>query len=124
MDKSRFHIRDKVEVGTQCDSCGEFYCCKHRHEPCYKKGSGTYGSIALDGQHTQVGYANYIRVNRHTAFQNPDVLDSISAAPLMCGGMTGLRPLLKAGFTKGTKVGVSSIIGIGHTTILFAKVLR
>lgn len=124
MDKSRFHIGDRVWVGAQCDRCGEWYCCEHKHDPCCKNGFGTHGSIAPDGQHTQAGYANYTRVNSHFAYRIPDALDSISAAPLMCGEMTGLLPLLKAGVTKGTKVGVVSIRGIGHMTILFAKVLR
>lgn len=45
------------------------------------------------------------------------------AAPLLCGGITGFRPLVTAGVKEGSKVGVSGIGGIGHMVILFAKAM-
>ena len=41
----------------------------------------------------------------------------------MCGGMTSLSPLLAAGVTKDTRVGIVGIGGIGHMGIMFAKAL-
>jgi alcohol dehydrogenase (NADP+) len=44
-------------------------------------------------------------------------------APLLCGGITALRPMMTYGVKKGTRVGINGIGGIGHMAILFAKAL-
>ncbi|VEU19935.1 DEKNAAC100073 [Brettanomyces naardenensis] len=123
VDKTKFHIGDRVGVGAQCDSCGECWRCSHDHQNNCESQVGTYGGRYPSGINSQGGYANYVRVNNKFAFKIPDGLETIHAAPLMCGGITGFRPLLTAGVKKGTKVGVSGIGGIGHMTILFAKAL-
>ncbi|QPG74103.1 hypothetical protein FOA43_001425 [Brettanomyces nanus] len=123
VDKTKYHLGDRVGVGAQCDSCGKCWRCDHDVENSCKTQVGTYGTVRPDGSHSQGGYSNYVRVNKRFVFKIPDAIETIHAAPLLCGGMTGLRPLMTAGVTKGTKVGVSGIGGIGHMTILFAKAL-
>ncbi|VEU23680.1 DEKNAAC104827 [Brettanomyces naardenensis] len=123
VDKKKFAIGDRVGVGPECDSCGKCWRCEHGIENNCEQMVTTFHGTYPSGVHSQGGYANYVRVNNKFAFRIPDDLDTISAAPLMCGGITGYRPLLTAGVKKGTKVGVSGIGGIGHMTILFAKAL-
>ncbi|OUM56025.1 hypothetical protein BVG19_g5674 [[Candida] boidinii] len=120
----KLKVGDRVGVGAQCDSCGECVRCSNHHENNCKKKAGTYFGFYKDvNLPTQGGYANYFRANEKFMFKIPESIESKYAAPLMCGGITGFRPLLTAGVKKGTRVGVSGIGGIGHMTILFAKAL-
>ncbi|OWB81180.1 oxidoreductase activity protein [[Candida] boidinii] len=120
----KLKVGDRVGVGAQCDSCGECVRCSSHHENNCKEGVFTFGGVYKDvGVTTQGGYSDYFRANEKFMFKIPDSLESKYAAPLMCGGITGFRPLLTAGVKKGTRVGVSGIGGIGHMTILFAKAL-
>lgn len=123
VNKSEYHIGDIVGVGPQVDCCRKCYRCAHHLESNCKAMELTYGQVYADGIKAQGGYANYIRTTEDFVFKIPEGLDPIDAAPLLCGGMTGFRPLLDFGVKKGTKVGVSGIGGIGHMTILFAKAL-
>lgn len=123
VDRKTFTIGQRVGVGAQCDSCGECWRCKHHFENNCPSGSGTYGSTAPDGYHTQGGYADYVRINSKFVFNIPEALETKYAAPLLCAGVTGFRPLLIGGVKKGSKVAVSGIGGVGHLTIQFAKAL-
>ncbi|GMG22123.1 unnamed protein product [Ambrosiozyma monospora] len=120
----RFKLGDRVGVGAQCDSCGSCHRCDHHKPNNCRKQVGTYQGVYPEtGVTTQGGYADYVRVNEKFAFKIPDNLESNIAAPLLCGGITGFKPLLTAGVKKGTRVGVVGIGGIGHMTILFAKAM-
>ena len=121
---TKFKVGDRVGVGAQCDSCGECVRCHNDNENYCRGEVETYLSFYKDtNTPTQGGYANYVRVSSKFTFKIPDGLSSVDAAPLLCGGMTGFGPLLAAGVTKGTKVGICGIGGIGHMAILFATAL-
>lgn len=121
--EARFKIGDRVGVGAMCDSCGDCYRCESHQENTCRKWVGTYMGEYPSGAKTQGGYASHVRVSSKFAFKIPDNMSSVDVAPLLCGGITGLRPLITYGVKKGTKVGVSGIGGIGHMTIMFAKAL-
>lgn len=121
--ESRFKVGDRVGVGAQSDSCQSCACCDESHPQHCKKKVGTYKGTYPSGVKTYGGYASHIRVNSDFAFKIPDNIASEHAAPLLCAGVTAVRPMITAGVTKGTKVGVSGIGGIGHIAILFAKAL-
>lgn len=121
--KKGLKVGDRVGIGAQCDSCGQCVRCSEHHENNCKKQVGTYFGTYPTGEHSQGGNASHIRANSKFAFKIPDNLESKHVAPLLCGGITGAAPLFHHGVTKGTKVGVSGIGGIGHMTILFAKAL-
>ncbi|GMG39066.1 unnamed protein product [Ambrosiozyma monospora] len=121
---TRFKPGDRVGVGAQCDSCGCCHrCIQGKPNNCRDLVCTYQASYPETGVNTQGGYADFIRVHEKFAFKIPDQLDSTVAAPLLCGGITGFKPLLTAGVTKGTRVGVVGIGGIGHMTILFAKAM-
>lgn len=120
---ARFKVGDRVGVGAQCDSCHECNRCIKGHQNNCHNVVGTYLSSYPSGKPTQGGYASHVRVNSEFAFKIPENLSSVDAAPLLCGGITGFKPLLSAGVKPGSKVGVNGIGGIGHMSILFAKAL-
>lgn len=120
---ARFAVGDRVGVGAQCDACGDCYRCNNHFENSCAKYVDTYLDNHHSGAPTQGGYASHVRVNSKFAFKIPDGLASVDVAPLLCGGVTGFRPLLTYGVKEGTKVGVNGIGGIGHMTIMFAKAL-
>lgn len=117
-----FKIGDRVGVGAQSDSCGNCYRCTHGYENNCRSSSLTYGNFSPMPKR-QGGYASHIRVNSKFVFKIPDNLSSEHAAPLLCGGMTSLSPLLVNGVKKGTNVAICGIGGIGHMGIMFAKAL-
>jgi alcohol dehydrogenase (NADP+) len=60
------------------------------------------------------------RFNSHFAFKIPENISSVEAAPLLCAGATVYSPLKRYGCSKGMKVGVIGIGGLGHLAVQFA----
>jgi uncharacterized zinc-type alcohol dehydrogenase-like protein len=54
----------------------------------------------------------------------PSNLDSAAAAPLLCAGITTYSPMRHWGVTKGKKVGVVGLGGLGHMGVKFAHAFR
>lgn len=121
--KSGFKLGDRVGVGAQCDCDKTCKACERHHENNCDNLVATYFGQYPNGANTMGGNASHVRVNSRFAFKIPDNMESAIAAPLLCAGITGFSPLVQAGVTKGTKVGVVGIGGIGHMTILFAKAM-
>lgn len=117
-----FKIGERIGVGAQADSCGNCYRCNHNFENNCRSSSLTYGNFHSMPKR-QGGYASHIRVNSKFAFKIPDNISNEHAAPLLCGGMTSLSPLLVSGVKKDTNVAIVGIGGIGHMSIMFAKAL-
>jgi uncharacterized zinc-type alcohol dehydrogenase-like protein len=67
------------------------------------------------------GYADKIRVSSRFAVAVPAALESESAAPLMCAGITVYSPLRNYDVRPSSRVGVIGIGGLGHLGIQFAK---
>jgi len=53
----------------------------------------------------------------------PSNLDLAGTAPLLCAGITTYSPMRRWGVTKGTKVGVVGLGGLGHMGVKFAHAL-
>lgn len=117
-----FKVGDRVGVGALADSCASCYRCKHGFENNCRQAVTTYGNH-VSMPERQGGYASHTRVNSKFVFKIPDNISTEHAAPLMCGGMTSLSPLLATGVSKDTRVGIVGIGGIGHMGIMFAKAL-
>lgn len=122
--KAGLKLGDRVGVGAQCDcddSCDS--CQRHLENHCTNNVGTYFGTYPETKINTNGGNASHIRVNSKFAFKIPENLDTIHAAPLLCGGVTGFGPLIQHKITKKDKVGVVGIGGIGHMTVLFAKAL-
>jgi uncharacterized zinc-type alcohol dehydrogenase-like protein len=107
-------VGERVGVGWQADSCGICEWCQQGDEHLCAKAQPT--SIGRNG-----GFADRLRVNSRFAIPLPRVLESESAAPLMCAGITVYSPLRNHGVRPSSRVGVIGIGGLGHLGLQFAK---
>jgi uncharacterized zinc-type alcohol dehydrogenase-like protein len=69
------------------------------------------------------GYSDSIVVDEHFVLRVPSNLDLAAAAPLLCAGITTYSPMRHWGITKGKKVGVVGLGGLGHMGVKFAHAL-
>jgi alcohol/geraniol dehydrogenase (NADP+) len=106
---------DRVGLGWQSNSCGECDWCMRGMENLCPKSEATC-------VHRNGGYADRVRANSRFVIPIPEALDSESAAPLLCGGITVYNPLRTNGVNPASRVGVVGIGGLGHLAIQFARV--
>lgn len=105
----------RVGIGWQADSCGICEWCRSGQEHLCPKAQPT-----CVGRHG--GFADAVRVNSRFAIPIPDALDSLSAAPLLCAGITVYSPLRNLNARPSSRVGVIGIGGLGHLALQFARV--
>jgi uncharacterized zinc-type alcohol dehydrogenase-like protein len=72
---------------------------------------------------TYGGYSDSIVVDEHFVLRVPTNLDLAGTAPLLCAGITTYSPMRHWGVTKGKKVGVVGLGGLGHMGVKFAHAL-
>jgi alcohol dehydrogenase (NADP+) len=72
---------------------------------------------------TYGGYSDSIVVDEAFVLRVPSNLDLAGAAPLLCAGITTYSPMRHWGVTKGKKVGVVGLGGLGHMGVKFAHAL-
>jgi alcohol dehydrogenase (NADP+) len=72
---------------------------------------------------TYGGYSDSVVVDEHFVLRVPSNLDLAGAAPLQCAGITTYSPMRRWGVTKGKKVGVVGLGGLGHMGVKFAHAL-
>ena len=121
---TKFKSGDLVGVGCLVDSCGTCAECKEGLEQFCPNMTMTYGSTdAVLGGGTLGGYSASIVVNEGFVLRMPANLDPAGAAPLLCAGITTYSPLRHWGVTKGKKVGVVGLGGLGHMGVKFSKAL-
>jgi alcohol dehydrogenase (NADP+) len=72
---------------------------------------------------TYGGYSDSIVVDEHFVLRVPANLNLAGAAPLLCAGITTYSPMKHWGVTKGKKVGVVGLGGLGHMGVKFAHAL-
>jgi len=69
---------------------------------------------------TYGGYSDSIVVDEHFVLRVPTNLDLAGVAPLLCAGITTYSPLRRWGVTKGKKVGIVGLGGLGHMGVKFS----
>jgi uncharacterized zinc-type alcohol dehydrogenase-like protein len=69
---------------------------------------------------TYGGYSDSIVVKEHFVLHIPSNLSLAETAPLLCAGITTYSPMRHWGVTKGKKVGVVGLGGLGHMAVKFA----
>ncbi|HSQ91241.1 MAG TPA: NAD(P)-dependent alcohol dehydrogenase [Nitrospiraceae bacterium] len=72
---------------------------------------------------TYGGYSESIVVDEHYVVKVPSGLNLAGAAPLLCAGITTYSPMRHWGVTKGKKVGVVGLGGLGHMAVKVAHAL-
>lgn len=72
---------------------------------------------------TYGGYSDSIVVDEAFVLRVPSNLDLAGAAPLLCAGITTYSPMHHWGVSKGKKVGIVGLGGLGHMGVKFAHAL-
>ncbi|KAJ2453327.1 hypothetical protein EV183_002282, partial [Coemansia sp. RSA 2336] len=116
---------DMVGVGGQVFACHRKDCnpCSRDLDPHCPQSLFAFGSKYPDGEWSQGGFAEAVRVDSNYAIKLPASLDPVYAPPLMCAGNTVFAPMLRKGVKKGDKVGIVGIGGLGHLAIQYARAL-
>jgi uncharacterized zinc-type alcohol dehydrogenase-like protein len=120
---SKLKVGDFAAVGCLVDSCHTCDNCKKDLEQyCSNGWTGTYGGVDKHlGGSTHGGYSEKIVVDEHFVLKVPANLDLAATAPLLCAGITTWSPLRHWKVSKGSKVAVVGLGGLGHMAIKLAK---
>jgi uncharacterized zinc-type alcohol dehydrogenase-like protein len=122
---TRFAAGDLAGVGCMVDSCGTCPDCRDGLEQyCQSFPILTYNSPDKHtGGMTYGGYSKRIVVDEKFVLRVPTNLSLPGAAPLLCAGITTYSPLRHWGVTRGKKVGIAGLGGLGHMGLKFAHAL-
>jgi alcohol dehydrogenase, propanol-preferring len=91
-------------------SCGDCEFCREGNENLCARQKIT--GVTADG-----GYAEFVRAPASHALKIPDGLSSIEAAPLFCAGVTVFRALRQAKISRGQRLAIFGIGGLGHIAV-------
>ena len=120
----KFKPGDIAAVGCMVDSDRSCSECRAGLEQFCPNMTLTYNSPDKHlGGVTRGGYSEGIVVDERFVLRVPSTLDLAGAAPLLCAGITTYSPLRHWGVTKGKKVGVVGLGGLGHMAVKFAHAL-
>lgn len=91
-----------------CDRCrrGDFITCRN---------------LRIPGIHYDGGYAEYMIAPIEALAAIPDDLSAVSAAPLLCAGITTFNALRNSAARPGDLVAIQGVGGLGHLAVQFAS---
>ena len=119
---TKFKPGDLAAVGCLVDSDGTCPECQAGLEQFCPNMTLTFGSPDKHlGGVTYGGYSDSMVVDERFVLRVPSNLDLAGAAPLLCAGITTYSPMRRWGVTKGKKVGVVGLGGLGHMGVKFAQ---
>ena len=120
---TRFKQGDLAAVGCLVDSDRSCPSCKAGFENFCPHLTLTFNSPDRHGTApvTYGGYSDSIVVDEHFVLRVPPDLKLAGVAPLLCAGITTYSPLRRAGITKGKRVGIVGLGGLGHMGVKLAR---
>lgn len=119
---TKYKSGDLAAVGCLVDSDGTCPNCKAGLENFCPNQILTFNSPDKHlGGVTYGGYSDSIVVDERFVLRVPSNLDPAGAAPLLCAGITTYSPMRHWGVTKGKKVGIVGLGGLGHMGVKFAR---
>ena len=110
---SGFAEHDRVGVmplWSTCEDCE--FCNRGADQLCQTK--------QLTGETVDGGYAEFMLATAAHTYLIPAGLDEVTAAPLLCPGITGYGAVRKAELGPGKSVAVFGMGGVGHLALQFA----
>ena len=121
---TKYKPGDLAAVGCMVDSDGTCPQCKRGLEQFCPNMILTFNSPDKHlGGVTYGGYSESIVVDERFVLRVPSNLKLEAAAPLLCAGITTYSPMRHWGVSKGKKVGVVGLGGLGHMAVKFAHAL-
>jgi alcohol dehydrogenase (NADP+) len=121
---TKFKPGEVAAVGCMVDSDGTCPECRAGFEQFCPNMILTFNSPDKHlGGVTYGGYSDSVVVDERFVLRVPSNLDLAGAAPLLCAGITTYSPMRHWGVTKGKKVGVVGLGGLGHMGVKFAHAL-
>jgi alcohol dehydrogenase (NADP+) len=123
-DVTGFKPGDLAAVGCMVDSDRTCPECQAGQEQFCANFTLTYNfpDTHLGGV-TYGGYSDSIVVDQRFVLHVPTNLSLAGVAPLLCAGITTYSPMRHWGVTRGKKVGVVGLGGLGHMGVKFAHAL-
>jgi len=119
---TKYKKGDLAAVGCLVDSDGACPQCEAGLEQFCPNMTLTFNSPDKHlGGVTYGGYSDNIVVDERFVLSVPANLDLAATAPLLCAGITTYSPMRHWGVTKGTKVGVVGLGGLGHMAVKFGR---
>jgi propanol-preferring alcohol dehydrogenase len=111
-EATRFEVGQRVGIAWLRGTCGRCRFCRRGAE-----------NLCLEPRFTgwdaDGGYADHAVVDEAFAYELPDDLDDLHAAPLLCAGIVGYRALQRAELPDGGRLG---IYGFGASAHIVAQV--
>jgi alcohol dehydrogenase (NADP+) len=121
---TRFKTGDLAAVGCMVDSDGTCPECRAGFEQFCPNMTLTFNSPDKHlGGVTYGGYSESIVVDQRFVLCVPSNLNLSGTAPLLCAGITTYSPMRHWGITRGKKVGVVGLGGLGHMGVKIAHAL-
>src|SRR5277367_2367579 len=118
---TKYKLGDLASVGCLVDSDRTCPRCKAGLENFCPNLTLTFNSPDKHlGGVTYGGYSDSIVVDERFVLRVPSKLNLAGVAPLLCAGITTYSPMRRWGVTKGKKVGVIGLGGLGHMGVKFA----
>ena len=119
---TKYKPGDLAAVGCMVDSDRTCPQCKAGLEQFCASMTLTYNAPDKHGTApvNYGGYSDSIVVDERFVLRVPSNLSLAGAAPLLCAGITTYSPMRHWGATKGKKVGVVGLGGLGHMAVKFA----
>ena len=105
-------VSQRVGLGWYSGSCMNCEWCQGgNHNFCRQAEQTIVGRYG--------GFADKVRADQTWVIPLPDEVDSVSAGPLFCGGVTVFNPIVQFDIKPKHRVGIIGIGGLGHLAIQF-----
>jgi uncharacterized zinc-type alcohol dehydrogenase-like protein len=120
---TQYKVGDLAAVGCLVDADHTCPNCQKGLQNFCPNQTLTFGSKDRHGTApvTFGGYSDTIVVDERMVLRVPTTLNLAGVAPLLCAGITTYSPLRRFGVTKGMKVGIVGLGGLGHMGVKFAR---
>jgi alcohol dehydrogenase, propanol-preferring len=109
-------VGDRVGVPWLHWTCGECEFCREGNENLCARQKIT--GVTVDG-----GYAEFVTAPASHTLKIPDSLSLVEAAPLFCAGVTVYRALKQAKISRGQRLAIFGIGGLGHIAVQIGRAL-
>lgn len=121
---TKFRPGDIVGVGCLVDSDGTCPECQAGYEQFCRGAVFTYNAPDKHlGGVTYDGHSESVVVDERFVLRVPPDLDLAGVSPLLCAGITSYAPMRRQGVTKGKRVCVVGLGGLGHVGVKLGRAL-